>query len=168
MQKTVERPQYIDGVRRHCSQIETALQMVEHRATVAEVKLVNLIDRDLPKLFCDKKRMTQVLINLLTNAVKFTPKGGTISIDAPINVEGNFALSITDTGIGMDEGEIKMAFERFCQIDRVSFDAQEGVGLGLPFVKELVEAHGGSLNIVSQPGAGTTVTVELPKERLKH
>ncbi len=109
--------------------------------------------------------MRQVLLNLLSNAVKFTPPGGTVSIFSVIR-NGGLDITVDDTGIGMKNKDIPRALERFGQIDSTLARKYEGAGLGLPLAKHLVELHGGALKIESTVGAGTTVTVTLPTERV--
>ena len=110
--------------------------------------------------------MKQVLVNLLSNGVKFTPRGGNITINGQANSGGAISISITDTGIGMTEEEIEIALTRFGQIDRDLATEQEGTGLGLPLSEKLIAAHGGSLVIDSVKDQGTTVTVNLPDNRV--
>ena len=118
------------------------------------------------EIVADRMKLKQVLINLLNNAVKFTPEGGAVTFAAAADDEKGATLSIADTGIGMGEDEIPIALEPFSQIDSDLARSQEGTGLGLPLAKMLAELHGGSLRIRSAPGLGTTVVVRLPAERL--
>jgi two-component system, cell cycle sensor histidine kinase PleC len=112
-----------------------------------------------------RQRLRPVMNNLLANAVKFTPAGGTIGVDARRHGEG-LAIALSDTGIGMEAVDIAKAFERFGQIDSPLSRKYEGAGLGLPLAKQIIERHGGRLEIASQKGAGATVTVILPAERI--
>jgi signal transduction histidine kinase len=122
---------------------------------------------DLPLLRADRRRLRQVLINLLSNAVKFTPQGGAVDVTVTWNNDGA-VLRIRDTGIGIAAGDIPKAFERFGQVDNRLSRRYEGVGLGLPLSKQLVESHGGSLTLDSTPDVGTTITIVLPAERFVH
>ncbi len=120
---------------------------------------------DLPRFRADPVRLKQILTNLLTNAVKFTPSGGRVAVRADLDAEGRLAISVKDTGIGMSRDEIQVALTPFGQIANPMTRTQDGTGLGLPLAKTLAELHGGALDIASQPGAGTAVTVTLPARR---
>jgi two-component system, cell cycle sensor histidine kinase PleC len=117
-------------------------------------------------IYGDKHKLKQILVNLLSNAIKFTPAGGHVEIMASAERDGGLKLSIRDTGIGMTSDEICQALELFRQVDNSLSRRFEGAGLGLPLAVRLTEMHGGSLNIESAPGEGTTVTVNLPAERV--
>jgi PAS domain S-box-containing protein len=120
---------------------------------------------DLPLADCDPQRLRQSLVNLLSNALKFTPEGGTVSLSARCDDTGALTFAIKDTGIGMDAGKIAAALEPFRQIDGTLARRFEGAGLGLSIAKSLVELHGGTLTIDSAIGQGSTVTVALPPAR---
>ena len=113
-------------------------------------------------LVADELRLKQVMINLVSNAIKFSEKGGTVTVTAIEDGE-TVTLAVTDTGIGMDEAEIKEAMEPFRQVDNSHTRQYEGTGLGLPLSKNLVNIQGGSLVIHSAPGCGTTVSVSFPQ-----
>jgi signal transduction histidine kinase len=104
------------------------------------------------------------LINLLSNAIRFTPKGGEVRISA-LAQDQAIALSVADTGIGMASHQIPQALERFGQIDTELSRKYDGAGLGLPLAQHLIELHGGSLHIESEPGVGTIVTALFPATR---
>jgi len=146
--------------------IAEAVAVITLQAEAANVSLIEDVEPWLPTLKVDRRRMRQVLVNLLTNAVKFTPAEGTVRISAHRRGE-NVAIQITDTGIGMAPHEIPRAFERFSQVDGSLARKYEGVGLGLPLAKHLTELHGGCLDLQSEPGTGTTVTVILPPDPAK-
>lgn len=108
--------------------------------------------------FCDRNRMTQLVTNLVSNAFKFTPKGGRVSLT--LDHEPGFArITVADTGQGMSENQLTHMFERFWQAKRTG---RTGVGLGLYIVKAIVDAHRGHIEVTSQPGQGTTFVVEIP------
>jgi len=141
-----------------------ALDMLAPQAAKADVRLS--IDRyGLPALQADERRLRQVLLNLVANAIKFTPPGGEIRISGRRREDG-IAIAVVDTGIGMAPGEITTALEHFGQIDNSLARKYEGAGLGLPLSKRLIELHGGNLEIESVKGKGTTVTVSLPAQRV--
>ena len=116
-------------------------------------------------LLADGKRLRQILLNLLSNALKFTPPGGTVTFGSQ-QIPSGFVFEVTDTGIGMDPEQIRSALEPFQQIDNSMTRRYEGTGLGLPIVRSLMELHGGRLTIASMPGTGTCVRVLFPPQRI--
>ena len=120
-------------------------------------------DRLPPELDVDYKRVRQLLVNLLSNACKFTPAGGRILVLARPAADGGVTIAVADTGIGMTHEEIMLALRPFAQVDAKRARSQEGAGLGLPLALGLARLHGGTLHFESQPGAGTTVVVALPR-----
>ena len=126
-------------------------------------KLVYTAKRGLPEITADKERVEQVIINILSNAIKYTPDGGKIDLHAGI-VEGDLEIRVKDTGIGIPEEDIPHLFERFYRVEKSRTSETGGTGLGLAIAKEIIEAHGGSISVESRPGAGTAVTVRLPIE----
>ena len=146
--------------------VDASLRLIMPRAREAAVTLVEPHVDHLPPLRADERRLKQVLINLLSNAVKFTPAGGRVMLDATVDAQRGLVISVIDTGIGMAAADIPKALEPFGQVDSRLSRKYEGTGLGLPLSKALVERHGGRLEIASEPGAGTTVTVVLPPARI--
>jgi two-component system cell cycle sensor histidine kinase PleC len=139
-------------------------------ATLAERGRVTLsleLGEPLPLLHADSGKIRQILINLLSNAVKFTPVGGTVTLRAGIRPDGDFAIAVEDTGIGMSAEEIPVALSPFGQIGSALSRRHSGTGLGLPLTKRLVELHGGRLEIESFPGKGTVVTAYFPAARVE-
>lgn len=110
--------------------------------------------------------MKQVFVNVLANAVKFTPEKGVIKLGANLETDRSLNIFFQDSGIGMDEKGIHQAMAKFGQIDSSLARQEEGTGLGLPLSVGLVRAHGGELSIESALGEGTTVTVSLPQDRI--
>ena len=110
--------------------------------------------------------MKQILVNLLSNAIKFTPEGGTVLLKAWCNPDSGFVFQIADTGIGIALDDIPKALSPFRQIESQLNRTAEGTGLGLPLSKSLIEIHGGSLDLQSEVGVGTTVTIRFPPERV--
>src|SRR5882724_9379244 len=145
--------------------IAGAITMVALRAAEVGIDLRSMIAPGLPPVRADERRLRQILLNLLSNAVKFTPKGGAITLAAERRGR-DVAITVTDTGIGMAPEHIGIALARFGQVDNRLARRYEGTGLGLPLVKRLVELHGGTLAIASTLGRGTTVTIQLPAERI--
>lgn len=119
----------------------------------------------MPAVLVDAKRFGQCIAKVLTNAFKFTPNGGTIAVCAMVGPDNGVRLSVSDTGIGMDPSKIASALQPFRQLDSTLARRFGGTGLGLSITKTLVELHGGSLQIESVMGQGTTVTIILPSSR---
>jgi len=113
----------------------------------------------------DATRIRQLILNLLTNAVKYTPPGGTVRMQLGA-ADGRVSLSVADTGIGIAPGDLPHIFDRFWRADsaRTRTGERSGAGLGLAICKWIAEAHGGRIDVVSRPGRGTTFTVTLPRE----
>jgi signal transduction histidine kinase len=122
---------------------------------------------NLPPVMAGELRLKQALLNLLANAVKFSREGGAVVLAAALRDNGDLAITVADQGIGMRPEDIPVALEPFRQIDNALSRAYEGTGLGLPLAKMLIEKHGGSLQLESAPGIGTTVTLTLPRSRLR-
>jgi signal transduction histidine kinase len=120
----------------------------------------------LPLIKGDPRMLRQALLNLLSNAVKFTPEGGRIEVSGRWSPATGISLTIADTGIGMTPEDIPRALAPFTQIDSSLSRRYEGTGLGLPLAKSMIELHGGRLELASEPGRGTTVTITLPPERV--
>jgi len=132
---------------------------------LAENKGVRLIVapiKGLPDLRCDRRKLKQILVNLLSNAVKYTPSGGRVELLAETDGSDGMILRVADNGIGIAPHEIKTVLEPFGQVRGAMTRDTEGTGLGLPLTKALVELHGGTLELRSRLGAGTTVIVRLP------
>jgi signal transduction histidine kinase len=119
-----------------------------------------------PLLWADERLIKQMLINLLGNAVKFTPEGGTLAVEGRTSPEGGYALSVSDTGIGIAPEHLETVLEPFGQVESAMNRSHAGTGLGLPLVNAMIELHGGSMTIDSAPDTGTTVTLRFPPERV--
>jgi signal transduction histidine kinase len=130
---------------------------------VAAVHII--VAPDLPYLRADPKRLHQILMQLLSNAAKFTSTAGRIEIAAKMGGAGGLILVVRDTGIGMASSLIRGALEPFKQLDAGLERRFEGLGLGLPLANALMRLHGGDLTIQSEPGRGTSVTLTFPPER---
>ena len=148
--------------------LEDCRRLVRAKAFEAGVELQLVPSATaLPAFWADAVKLKQVILNLLSNALKFTARGGRITVRTlPVAGEGIY-LSVTDSGIGMTKEEVAVALQPFRQVDNSLTRKFEGTGLGLPLAKALVERHGGRLEIKSRPGAGTEVTVFLPEGRLE-
>ena len=147
---------------------DASLQIVATRAEGEFVEIKGIDTPSLPMLYADPLRLKQIFINLLCNAVKFTPEDGNISCDAHMTDDGEMVVSIIDSGIGMNNKELAKAMDKFGQVDSSLARKHEGTGLGLPLTKGLIELHGGQFEIVSNPGQGTTINMRFPAERILH
>jgi len=146
--------------------IQSVARLMEHRAEKRRVAFTIDVPPTLPTLYADERRVKQVLLNLLSNAIKFTDEQGRVHLRAARNDDGSLAISISDTGIGMDEEEAAIALTVFGQIEGSLIRKYDGAGLGLPLSKQLMEIHGGTLTVTSKKGEGTTVTATFPAERV--
>ncbi len=146
--------------------VDSAMRLVRDRAHAGDLKLIKDIENRLPEVSVDTQRMKQVLINVLSNAVKFTPEGGSVTISAKRETGGGIIIAIKDTGIGMAEEDIEIALTPFGQVDSRLQRKYEGTGLGLPLSKNLIELHSGTIDIKSNPKVGTTVFLTIPAERV--
>jgi len=145
--------------------VRDALRLVEAQAEKSKIHLSEAMRGDIPLIRGDERRLRQILINLLANAVKFTPEGGRVRVSI-FRRDAELAIEVSDTGIGMAPEHIPKALEPFGQIESKVSGKYEGTGLGLPLAKRLIELHGGTLTIESKPNAGTRVTVTVPPERI--
>jgi len=141
-------------------------QLLHERASQAGLHIQLVIPGPLPFVIVDGRRIKQVILNLMSNAVKFTPPGGRITLRAEMETPRGLMISVADTGIGMTKEEVSVALEQFGQIDSELSRQHEGTGLGLPIARSLAELHGGELEVESQKDAGTTVTMWLPMQRI--
>ena len=146
--------------------IMNCITQVSAQAKTSGVSLVNRAPSMLPEVFADDRKIRQVLINLLSNAIKFTPAGGRVSVHACISGDSELRVTVIDTGIGIDQEDIPRVLQKFGQVDNGLQRKYDGVGLGLPLSKSLIEMHGGSLCIKSVPGKGTAVSFTLPSDRI--
>jgi signal transduction histidine kinase len=144
--------------------IENALLLVRERASRHGIKLDRVIDDRLGDFTGDERKVKQILVNLLTNAVKFTPEGGQIKVEASLG-DRAVIVSVTDTGIGIAKEDQEAIFEEFRQAKGDYAQKREGTGLGLTLTKRFVEMHGGKIWVDSEPGKGSTFTFTLPLNR---
>ncbi len=142
-----------------------ALQTVSELAVAGRLRLIDECPASLPAVRAGRRRIYQVVLNLLSNAIKFTPPGGTVIARAGVGAAGLY-VQITDTGIGIAEEDMPKVLERFGQVDSSIARRYEGAGLGIPISMELMKVHGGTLEIQSVVGKGTTITITLPSSRI--
>lgn len=143
--------------------VQNSMRLVSPRAEAAEVKLVEDIPKEHIVMRTDAKKLKQVLLNLLSNAVKFTPAGGEVSVTVWLNkLENSMGILVKDTGIGIAPKDISRAMSPFGQVDNTLSRKHEGTGLGLPLTYKFVHLLGGTFDIQSKPGAGTSIRITLP------
>ncbi len=140
--------------------------MMQTRAEEKHLNVKYSVPEDFPFLRADERRVKQIIINLLANATKFTPMGGMITLTAEMEPGGGMALTVSDTGVGMNEEEIAAALSEFGRVKRTVSHGQEETGLGLPLCQALIGLYDGSFELQSKPGKGTKVTVHFPAERV--
>ena len=140
--------------------------MIVERADKGGITVDMKIADGLSAVRADDTRLKQIILNLLSNAVKFTPPDGRITLAAELGENGDLLISVRDTGIGINARHFSYIFEPFVQVENVLQRSHEGSGLGLTLVQSLTRLHGGTVTIDSQPGEGTSVTIQLPASRL--
>ena len=140
-------------------------QLMSLMAAKRGVMLSVEAEPDLPDIRGDRQKLSQILINLVGNAVKFTEPGGSVRCNGGRDAKGRIIITVVDSGIGMSSEDIAHAFDPFYQADTKISRRYEGTGLGLPIASRFAELHDGSLTLQSQPGAGTTATLALPASR---
>ncbi|MDP9127021.1 MAG: ATP-binding protein [Pseudomonadota bacterium] len=146
--------------------IDSIVRLMAARVALGKLHLHIKVPPTLPAMRGEEKALKQILTNLLTNAVKFTPEGGDITLTAEVGRAGELLMRVRDTGIGIAKDDIPVALSPFGQIESVLSRKNQGTGLGLPLTRALTELHGGTLEIESRLGAGTTVVVTFPAERV--
>src|SRR6185312_12696234 len=145
--------------------IEGCVDLVAARAEHQRLRIIRSFQHGLPMLRADETKLRQILLNLLTNAVKFTPEGGEITIMTGLTPDRAITISVADTGIGMAPADIPRALTPFVRLSSALVQETEGVGLGLSLSKRLMEMHGGELALASELGRGTTCTLRFPAWR---
>ena len=142
------------------------LLQVQHLADAKGITLMSEVDGDIGRLHADEARVRQILVNILSNAVKFTPANGLVCVVAGLDDHGSLCFRVIDTGIGMTQDQIATARLPFRQVDSSLARKYEGTGMGLPLAERLMKLHGGKLDINSQIDVGTTVIATFPARRV--
>jgi signal transduction histidine kinase len=145
---------------------EDCIAMMRPKAEAGRIVIRDEVPRELPKLRGDPRYLRQILLNLLSNSVKFTDAGGDVIVSLCVLATGEMCLSVSDTGRGIRMEDQARVFEHFGQGRHDIVEKDRGTGLGLPIVRGLTEAHGGRVTLESAPGQGTHITLVFPKERV--
>ncbi|MEE8139815.1 MAG: ATP-binding protein [Alphaproteobacteria bacterium] len=146
--------------------IKACIKMLDEQAEAAGLQALKF-DHDGPiRLDADEKKFRQIVINLISNSIKFTLEDGCVSVETGITEDGRFRMVVADTGIGIEPENIAKVLKPFSQVDSTLARKFEGTGLGLPITEALVKLHDGTLEIASEVGVGTRVIIHLPAERV--
>jgi two-component system phosphate regulon sensor histidine kinase PhoR len=149
--------------------LKRAIRSLQSVAQRDEIFLVSAHGRDIPQIIGSVEKLTQAIINLISNSLKFTPKKGLISVGAQIVRNGNdpdaIIITVTDSGMGIKASDVNKLFDKYKQTGNKSFRGGGGTGLGLYIVKQIVEAHGGEVTVASIEGVGTSMVVRVPVKR---
>ncbi len=145
--------------------LNQTMRMFRPKASELKIKLTVRVRDDIPWINADPRLFNQFVINLTSNALKFTQEGGQVTIELGLAENGDLELVIEDTGIGIDEKDIERVFEPFVQVENAMSRTQQGTGLGLPLARKILVLHGGSIQLDSTKGVGTVVTATLPTSR---
>lgn len=143
--------------------IKHCIKMIKGQGKKAGVELSLHVTATAQKICADELRLKQILLNLLSNGIKFTRPGGEVHVDAWQDLHGAINIKVTDTGIGIDEKDIEQVLKPFGQVGEHAAYECKGSGLGLPLAKSLTELHGGTLSLASRVGQGTTIILSLPQ-----
>jgi signal transduction histidine kinase len=147
-------------------QIDQACSMLRSTVRENKVDLVTDVTTSLPPIRADRRLMLQLILNLLSNGLKFTPAGGRVSIAALRDERGGIVVAVTDTGIGIPEQDRGQVFEPFYQVDKGNDRRFEGTGLGLSICRSIMQLHDGTIHIDSTVGVGTRITLYFPPTRV--
>jgi signal transduction histidine kinase len=149
--------------------LKRAVRSLQSVAARDEIFLLNAHGRDIPQIIGSVEKLTQAIINLISNSLKFTPKKGLISVGAQIvrngEVPDSIVITVTDSGMGIKAEEVEQIWNKYKQTKNKSLRGGGGTGLGLYIVKQIVEAHGGEITVASIEGAGTSMVLKLPVKR---
>ena len=147
--------------------LHSAWDIVGHTAEKQGINVVWDISSKLPALYADERLLKQAYLNIVSNAIKFTKNNGCVTTQVKIDDNASFLVRVSDTGIGIPPEDIEKVLELFGQVDSSLTRRHQGTGLGLPIAKAFVELHGGTLELTSELGAGTTVLLKFPPDRVR-
>jgi signal transduction histidine kinase len=139
--------------------------MLQPRLDRKRLTIRRAFDAALPLLRADRRMVKQMLLNLLSNAVTYTPDGGSVTVSTAMTPEQGIAIAIRDTGIGIADPDLERIMEPFQIVETPQSRSYQGIGLGLPLSRSLVQLHSGSLTLQSEIGVGTTATLTFPPAR---
>jgi signal transduction histidine kinase len=142
--------------------VQASVESASPNAAAAGVTMLVDIDENIPKIDGDTQRLGQACDNLISNAIKFTPRGGTITVTVRLTT-AHIVVSVVDTGMGIPADELDQLFARFFRASTATRNAVPGVGLGLSITKAIVVAHNGELDVESEVGVGTSFIMRLPR-----
>ncbi len=146
--------------------VESCLRLIRERAERANITLRRRLQKNIPALNAEPRRFKQIILNLLSNSVKFTPRGGAVTLNIGTDKGGALVITVSDTGIGMTRDGIAKALTPFGQVDSKLSRKYEGTGLGLPLTKSFVDLFGGTFELNSSPGEGTKAIITFPPKCL--
>jgi len=144
--------------------VEACIKMLNEQAEMAGLQALKFDHDGAIAINADEKKFRQIIINLISNAIKFTHEGGCVSVATDVSEDGRFRMVVADTGIGIEPENIAKVLKPFAQVDSTLARQYDGTGLGLPITKALAELHGGTLDLESEVGVGTRVIIHLPAE----
>ena len=147
--------------------VRDCIQLIQPTTRSKSIRTRSAIARDAPTLDCDTRAVRQILLNLLSNAAKFTPVGGRIGVRCAVDRQGRMRISVSDSGPGIPPEDLSRVAEPFSQVRSVDIAGQPGSGLGLSIAKSLIELHGGTLALKSALGKGTRATAVFPADRIR-
>ena len=142
--------------------VAAVTRVMQAQADREKIELRNSLPAELPAVAANAGKLKQALLNLISNAIKFTPEGGSVTVNGEANTNGSVSVSVQDTGIGMSRRDLELALRPFGRVQNAWTRGRTGTGLGLPLARQLVEEMGGTFGIDSVPGRGTTVTLTFP------
>ncbi len=145
--------------------LDSVARIMNDRALTQSVKLDFLVDKSLPHIKADQRLLRQILINLVSNGVKFSPAGKSVKVRASVLPDKHMRIAVEDEGCGIPADKLKIVLEPFGQVNDPPHSAGQGTGLGLPLAKAMTELHGGRLTLESHEGKGTKVYIDFPLER---
>jgi len=146
--------------------VQAAVSIIQPQANGQRVIIRTALSQAVPNVVADMRSIKQIVLNILANAIRFTPSGGQIIVSTAYEANGSVALRIRDTGIGMSRTELEQAMKPFRQVQTGARNRGDGTGLGLPLTKAMVDANRAHFSISSSPNEGTLVEITFPSQRV--